>query len=257
MHGLVVVFLGFIALAIILLVVGLGAFQVLVIMSRAIVVLIVSMKIVRSVIVAIASVALMIVAIFPTAMLTVAQFTATCNRKMSRFLFLWLLLILGDLIKNASCLVGRLTLLKEGNHSEQVGRHRLIQVGKLVLVHLGLRKEDLFTLLLRCRYVHRSMEVVTLKVAEKLHSMPHELVHWHESGLLGRTKPANQLIAKVGEPGKGLKVVPDALIEVCLCTICIIWASFCDNAGPLCQAYILKALTQEAKQQWTIVLLRI
>ena len=79
--------------------------------------------------------------------------------------------------------------------------------------------------------------------------MPHELVHWHESGLLGRTKPANQLIAKVGEPGKGLKVVPDALVEVCLCTICIVLASFCDNAGPLGQAYILKALTQEAKQQ--------
>ena len=143
MHGLVALFLGVIALAIILLVVGLGAFQVLVIMSRAIVALIVSMKIVRLVIVAIASVALMIVAIFPTAMLTVAQFTATCNRKMSRFLFLRLLLILGDLMNNASHLVGCLTLLKEGNHSEQVGRHHLIQVGKLVLVHLGLRKQDL------------------------------------------------------------------------------------------------------------------
>ena len=243
MHGLVALFLGVIALAIILLVVGLGAFQVLVIMSRAIVALIISMKIVRLVIVAIVSVALMIVAIFPTAMLTVAQFTATCNRKMSRFLFLWLLLILGDLIKNASCLVGRLTLLKEGNHSEQVGRHRLIQVGKLVLVHLGLRKEDLFTLLLRCRYVHRSMEVVTLKVAEKLHLTPHELMHWHESGLLCHTKPANQLVANVGEPGNGLMVVPDALVEVCLCTICIVWALLCDDAGPFGQAYVLKTLT--------------
>jgi hypothetical protein len=83
-------------------------------------------------------------------------------------------------------------------------------------------------------------------------------MHWHESGLLGHTKPANQLlVANVGEPGDGLKVVPDALVEVCLCTICIARASFCDDAGPLCQAYILKALTQEAKQQWTIVLLQI
>ncbi len=87
--------------------------------------------------------------------------------------------------------------------------------------------------------------------------MPHELMHWHMSGLLGRTKPENQLVANVGEPSDGLKVVPDALIEVCLCTICVIWESFCDNAGPLGQAYILKALTQETKQQWTIVLLRI
>ena len=106
-----------------------------------------------------------------------------------------------------------MTLLKEGNHSEWVGRYHLVQIGKLVLVRLRLREEDLFTLLLRRGYVHHSMEVVTLKVAEKLHSTPHELVHWHESGLLGRAKPANQLVANVGEPGNGLEVVPDALIK--------------------------------------------
>ena len=124
-------------------------------------------------------------------------------------------------------------------------------------MRLGLRKEDLFTLLLCHGYVHRLTEVVTLKVAEKLHSMPHDLVHRHESRLLGRMKPANQLVANVGEPGDGLKVVPDALIKGCLHMICIVWASFCDDAGPLCQAYVLKALTQEAKQQWTIILLQI
>jgi hypothetical protein len=215
------------------------------------------MMVVKLVIVAIALVALMIVAVVTTAMLMVAQFTATRGRKMSRFLFLWLLLILGNLIKNASHLVGCLTLLEEGNHSEWVERHHLVQVGELVLVHLGLHKEDLFTFHLRHGYVHHSTEVVTLKVAEKLHLMPHELVHWHESGLLGRTKPANQLVANVGEPGDGLKVVPDALVKVCLCMICIVWALFCDDAGPLCQAYNLKALTQEAKQQWNIVLLQI
>jgi hypothetical protein len=147
-----------------------------------------------------------------------------------------------------------LTLLKEGNHSERVGRYRLVQVGELVLVRLRLRDEDLFTLLLRCGYIHCLTEVLTLKVAEKLHSTPHELVHWHEGGLLGHTNPGNQLVSNVGEPGNSLKVVPDALVKVCLCPICIVWALFCNNAGPLCQAYILKALTQEAKQQWTIVL---
>ncbi len=117
---------------------------------------------------------------------------------MSRFLFLWLLLVLGNLIKNTSRLVCCLTLLKEDNNSEWVGRHHLVQVSGLVLVRLGLRRDDLFALLLRCGYVHRLMEVVTFKVAEKLHSMPHELMHWHESGLLGRTKPANQLVTNVG-----------------------------------------------------------
>jgi hypothetical protein len=87
--------------------------------------------------------------------------------------------------------------------------------------------------------------------------MPHELVHWHESGLFGHAKPANQLVANVGEPGNGLEVVPDALVEVCLRPTCIFRALFCDDAGPLCQSYVLKALTQEAKQQWTIVLLQI
>jgi hypothetical protein len=141
-----------------------------------------------------------------------------------------------------------LTLLEEGNHSERVGRYHLVQVSKLVLVHLGLRKEDLFTLLLRRGYVHCLTEVVTLKVAEKLHLTLHELVHWHESGLFCRIKPANQLVANIWEPGNSLKVVPDALDKVCLRPICIVGASFCGDAGPLRQAYVSKALTQEAKQ---------
>ncbi len=120
---------------------------------------------------------------------------------MSHTLFLQLLLVLGNLLENDSRLVSRLTLLKEGNHSEQVGRHCLVQVGKLVLVHLRLRKEDLFTLLLHRGYLHRLTEVATLKVAEKLHSTPHKLMHWHESGLLGSTKPADQLVTNVREPG--------------------------------------------------------
>jgi hypothetical protein len=60
----------------------------------------------------VALVASMVVAIFTTAMLTVAQFMATCNRKLSYFPFLWLI-VLGNLLKNASRLVGCLTLLKE------------------------------------------------------------------------------------------------------------------------------------------------
>ncbi len=257
MHGLVTLFLELIALAIILLVVGLAMPCVLVVASTTIMASIVSMTIIRSAIFAIMSVALMVIAIFVATVLLVAQFTATCGKNMSCTLFLWLLFVPGNLLENASRLGGCLTLLKEGNYSKRVGRYHLVQVGKLVLVCLGLRKEDLFTLLWHRGYVHHSMEVVTLEVAEKLHLMPHELVHWHESRIICRTKPANQLVANVGEPGNDLKVVPDALVEVCLCPICIVRASFCNDAGPLRQAYLLKALTQEAKQQWTIVLLQI
>jgi hypothetical protein len=154
---------------------------------------------------------------------------------MSCFLFLWLLLVLGDLLENASCLVSCLTLLKEGNNLERVSRFWAAQ-------------RRFFTLLLRRGYFHHSMEVATLKVAKKLHLTPHELMHWHESGSLGRTKPANQLVAYIGKTGNSLEVVLDAFIEVCLCTICLIWTLLCNDAGLLDQVYILKALTHEVKQ---------
>jgi hypothetical protein len=70
-------------------------------------------------------------------------------------------------------------------------------------------------------------------------------------------KLANQLVAYVWEAGNGLEVIPDTLVKVCLCAICIFWALLCDDTGPIGEAYILKALTHETKQQWTIVLLRI
>ncbi len=114
---------------------------------------------------------------------------------------------------------------------------------------LRLREEDLFTLLLPHEHFHCLMEVATLEIAEEQYLTLHELVHWHEGGLLGHTKPADQLlVANDGEPGNCLKVVPDTLVEVCLCTICIIWTSLCDDAGPLSQAYVLKALTHKVKQ---------
>jgi hypothetical protein len=152
-------------------------------------------------IVTIASVAPMIVVIFVATMLLVAQFTATGGKNMSRCLLFWLLLVLGNLLVNTSHLVGCLTLLKESNKLEQVSRHHLVQVRELKLMHLGLRGEDLFTLILHRGYFHYWTEVAILKIAEKLYSTPHELVHWHESGLLGRTKPANQLVAYIGKTG--------------------------------------------------------
>ncbi len=146
-----------------------------------------------------------------------------------------------------SHLVGCLTQLKEGNHLERVSRHCLVQVGKLVLVHPGLRGKGFLTLLLHRRYVNCSIEVVTLEVAEKLYLTPHELVNRHESGLLRSTEPANQLVAYVWESGNGLKIIPDTLVKVCLCMICIVWASICNDTSQLGQAYTLKALTHEVE----------
>jgi hypothetical protein len=135
------------------------------------------MTIVRLAIVAITLVALMIVSILVAMMLLVAIFTAMRGGKMSRFLFFWLPLILGNLLVNASRFVGCLTLLNESDQLEQVSRHHLVQVGKLELMPLGLHEEDLFILFLCYGYFHRLMEVAILKIAEKLYLMPHELVH--------------------------------------------------------------------------------
>ncbi len=60
---------------------------------------------------------------------------------MSCTLSLLLLLVLGNLVENASRLVGCLTLLEEGNHSERVGRYHLVEVSELVLVRLRLHEE--------------------------------------------------------------------------------------------------------------------
>jgi hypothetical protein len=91
------------------------------------------------------------------------------------------------------------------------------------------------------------MEVATLKVAEMLYSTLHELVYRYESWLLGSMEPANQLAAYIWKSGNGLKVILDTLVEVCLCTICIVWALLCGDAGSLGQAYALKALTHETE----------
>jgi hypothetical protein len=100
---------------------------------------------------------------------------------MSHFLFLQLILILGDPLENASHLVGCLTLLKESDELERVSRYHLVQFHELELMRLRLRDEDLMTLFLCRGYFYHLTEVTTLEVAEQLYSTPHELMQWHES----------------------------------------------------------------------------
>ncbi len=70
--------------------------------------------------------------------------------------------------------------------------------------------------------------------------MPHDFMHWHEGRLLGSTKPADQLVANIGEPGNSLKVILDAFVKVCLCTVCIGGALLGDDVCPFGQTYALK-----------------
>ena len=130
MHGLFALFLEVIALATILLLIGLVALVVLFVTTRPIVVLIVLMTIVGLSVVAIALVALMIVTLLAM-MLLVHQITAACDGKTSHLLLFWLLLVLSNLLKNASRFINSLTLLKKGDKPKQVRGHNLVCLHKL------------------------------------------------------------------------------------------------------------------------------
>jgi hypothetical protein len=154
-HGLIAPMFDVIALAIILILIGLAVFRVFIIATRMIVTSVVSMIIAELLVTAIALVALIIVPIFVATMLLVAQFTAAHDRKMSRTLLFLLRYVLVDLLKNASPFVSHLTLIRKSNELERVCWHCLVPIRKLRLMRLGLRKEDLFTLLLRHGYLRR------------------------------------------------------------------------------------------------------
>jgi hypothetical protein len=84
-----------------------------------------------------------------------------------------------------------MTLLKKGYEPKRVHEHHFVCFHKLALMFLGLHKKDLFALLLSCGQLHWLMEVVAIMIAEELHSMLHEFMHWHELRLLGSVKPTN------------------------------------------------------------------
>jgi hypothetical protein len=121
--------------------------------------------------------------------------------------------------------------------------HHLLCIRKLELMRLWLHKEDLFTLLLYRGYLHSLTEVAIVEIADELYLTPHELTNCHEGGLLGSMNTVDQLVADIGEPDNCLKVIPDALIEVCLHMVCIGGALLGNNVGPFGQTYILKTLT--------------
>ena len=81
------------------------------------------------------------------------------------------------------------------------GGRTVLFVSELVLMHLELREEDLFALLLCCWQLHCLMEVAIVKIAGLLCPTLHEFVYQHECRLLCNAKPTNQLVAYIGQPG--------------------------------------------------------
>ncbi len=60
------------------------------------------------------------------------------------------------------------------------------------------------------------------------------------------------MVASIWESGNCLKVIPNTLIEVLLCEVGTIRALLTNNVGPLGETYVLKTLTHQDKQCWTI-----
>ncbi len=187
-------------------------------------------------------------------MMPVVQTMAVSDRKMSFFFLLWLFLLL-ELIKDSGRFVGSLALLQKSHKSKRVRGHHFVCLCELKLMHFWLREKDVFHFFLCCGKLHYLMEESTVEIAEELHLALHEFMHWHECGLLGNAKPTNQLVANVWEPGNCLKVIPDALVKVFLCEVPMIGALLAHNVGPLYENNILKTLTHQAEQCWTIFLL--
>jgi hypothetical protein len=63
------------------------------------------------------------------------------------------------------------------------------------------------------------------------------------------------LVTNVWEPGNCLKVIHDTLIEVLLCEVGIVGALLTNNVGQLGKTYVLKTLTHQVKQCWTVFIL--
>jgi hypothetical protein len=53
-------------------------------------------------------------------------------------------------------------------------------------------------------------------------------------------KPADQLVANIGEIGDCLNLISDAFVEVCLCMVCVGGALLGNDICPFSQTYVLK-----------------
>jgi hypothetical protein len=175
-HDLVVLLFDMIVFVVIFLLIGVFL-VVLFFVTRMIMASIILMATVVSMFVMFALVALMVVAVLAM-MIPVVQVMPASNRKMSCLLFLWLLLLL-ELVKDAGCFIGNLTLLRKSHKPKRVHGHCFVCFCKIKLMHLGLHEKNLFAFLLRC----------------------------------GQKK---LLVANVWEPNNCLEVIPGTLIEVVL-----------------------------------------
>ena len=173
----------------------------------------------------------------------------------ARFLGGLLGFLLLELIEYAVRSIGVLALLEEANESDVIVGQNLMRLRILLLMLPRHRKEDLLDLLRLRGQLHRRTKEPFLEVAHELHSSPHVIMHRHECGLSSHTKPADQLVADVREPGECLEVVLLVFDEVFVRLACVVRASRRYNVRPFGQTDLLETLFQEREQRGPVTLL--
>ena len=178
-----------------------------------------------------------------------AQFLGAC------FLGGLLGFLLLELIEYAVRSIGVLALLEEADERDVVVGQSFMRFRILLLMLPRHRKKDLFDLLRLRGQLHRRTKEPFLEVAHELHSSPHVIMHRHECGLSSRTKPADQLVADVREPGERFEIVSLALNEALVRLARVVRASRGHDVQPFGQADLLEALFQEREQRGPVALL--
>ncbi len=91
--------------------------------------------------------------------------------------------LLLELIEYAVCLIGVLALLEEANKHDVVIGQGFMRLRIFLLMLPRHQKEDLLDLLRLRGQLHRRTKEPFLKVAHKLHSSSHVIMHQHECGI--------------------------------------------------------------------------
>ena len=173
----------------------------------------------------------------------------------ARFLGGLLGFLLLELIEYAVRSIGILALLEEADERDVVVGQGFMRLRILLLMLPWHRKEDLLDLLRLHGQLHRCTKEPFLEVAHELHSSSHVVMHRHECGLSSRTKPADQLVTDVWEPGERLEIVSLAVDEVLIRLARVVRASRGHDVQPFGQADLLEALFQEREQRGPVALL--
>jgi hypothetical protein len=166
-----------------------------------------------------------------------------------------LLLVLLELVEDATRTISILALLEEADEWDVIIRKHLVRFRIFLLMLFWNREKNLLDFFLLCGQLHHHPKEPFLEVTKELHTATHVVMHRHERRLLSSAKPADQLVANVLEPGKYLEIISLTFDKAFEHFGIFIQATGGDDVLPFGQADLLETLLEQWKQCWTIMLL--